>query len=70
MKIIDIINNTPDTMEVPWGVWTCFGQNTKQIMFAGKQVSLGEDFKSVQEVRAAIEWYANQLGGKVKWSKE
>lgn len=46
-------------IEVPYHVWTCFGD----------QASLGEDAKSLDELRKAIEWYVEQLDGKVKWSK-
>lgn len=57
-------------IEVPFHVWRMFGQNSKVISMAGNQASLGEDFGSLQELRTAIEWYVEQLGGKVKWEKE
>ena len=56
-------------IEVPYHVWTCFGDKSKIITLAGDQASLGEDYKSLEELRTAIEWYAGQLGGKIKWSK-
>lgn len=56
-------------IEVPYSVWTCFGEQSKVISIAGKQASLGEDYKEIEELRKAIEWYADQLGGKVKWEK-
>ena len=57
-------------IEVPFHVWRMFGQNSKVISMAGNQASLGEDFGSLQELITAIEWYVEQLGGKVKWEKE
>ena len=57
-------------IEVPFHVWRMFGQNCKVISMAGNQASLGEDFGSLQELRTAVEWYASQLGGTIKWEKE
>jgi hypothetical protein len=54
--------------EVPFNVWNKFGERTKFISFFGDQISLGEDYASLEEVRAAIEWYVEQLGGEVKWN--
>lgn len=56
-------------IEVPYHVWRMFGENSKFIVTAGAQASLGEDYGSLQELRSAIEWYADQLGGKIKWEK-
>jgi hypothetical protein len=56
-------------IQVPYNVWTCFGEKAKLITLAGDQASLGEDYHTLPELREAIEWYANQLGGKVKWYK-
>jgi len=33
-------------------------------------VSFGEDFGTLNEVRNALEWYVAQMGGKVKWKNE
>lgn len=57
-------------IDVPFYVWRMFGQNCKVISMAGGQASLGEDYGSLQELRSAIEWYVDQLGGKVKWEEE
>lgn len=58
-------------IEVPWNVWRMFGDKSKNgiIEICGDQASFGEDFGSKEELRFAIEWYAEQLGGKVKWEK-
>jgi len=56
-------------IQVPYNVWTCFGEKAKLITLAGDQASLGEDYRTLPEIREAIEWYAVQLGGKVKWGK-
>lgn len=56
-------------IDVPYNVWTKFGEKSKQVLIAGDQVSLGEDYASLEQAQEAIEWYVNQLGGKVEWSK-
>jgi hypothetical protein len=56
-------------IQVPFDVWRFFGINSKNIMVAGDQASLGEDFGKIEELRKAIEFYVDQLGGTVKWSK-
>jgi hypothetical protein len=56
-------------VEVPWRVWTKFGENSKKVFIHGDQLCLGEDYGNLEEVRSAIAWYVEQLGGKVKWSK-
>jgi hypothetical protein len=58
-------------IEVPWNVWRMFGNKSKNgtIEIRGDQASFGEDFGSKEELRVAIEWYVDQLGGKVKWGK-
>lgn len=57
-------------IEVPYHVWRIFGQNCKLIIMAGNQASFGEDFGSLQELRSAVQWYVEELGGKVKWEKK
>jgi hypothetical protein len=58
-------------IEVPWHVWRMLGENSKFITLAGNQASLTMegDYGSMEELRAAVEWYVDQLGGKVKWGK-
>jgi hypothetical protein len=58
-------------IEVPWHVWTKFGQCAKKISLHGNQASLTDeaDFANLEELRIAIDWYAEQLGGKIKWEK-
>lgn len=57
-------------IEVPHSVWSLFGENCKKITIAGNQASFGEDYAEVDQLRNAIDWYADQLGGKVKWEKK
>lgn len=54
-------------IEVPYNVWRFIGSNSKYINEAGNAASLGEDYGTIYELRNAIEWYVDQLGGKVKW---
>lgn len=70
MKIIEQVELQKD-IEVPWHVWRMFGEGAKHITVMGKQVSLTSesDFGSVEELRKAVEWYVEQLGGTVKWGK-
>lgn len=68
--LIEILRQTPDELEAPWEVWTTMGDQSKKIMFAGKQISLGGDYKSLDEARATIDWYVRQLGGTAKWGEE
>lgn len=69
MRLKDQLKLQKD-IEVPYHVWRMFGENAKHIAIAGNQASLGEDFGSLQELRNALKWYIEQLGGKVKWEKE
>jgi hypothetical protein len=56
-------------IEVPYHVWRFLGSQSKVILVAGDRASLGEDFGKVEELRKAIEFYVDQLGGTVKWGK-
>lgn len=71
MKIIEQVKLQED-IKVPWHVWTKFGESAKHVTIMGKQVSLTSegDFGSIDEIREAIEFYVDQLGGTVKWSKK
>ena len=69
MKIKDQLKLQKD-IEVPWHVWSKFGSKSKIVSISGNQASLGEDYGTIQELRAAIEWYAEQLGGKIRWKDE
>ncbi len=55
-------------VEVPYEAWTMFGQQQKTISIFGNEISLGEDYGTVEAARTAIEFYVTQLGGTVKWS--
>lgn len=70
MKIKEQLKLQSD-IEVPYHVWTAIGNNAKKISIMGHQASLtnDSDYKDIAELRKAIEWYADQLGGKIKWEK-
>lgn len=70
MKLKDRLE-LQSNIEVPWNVWRMFGnvEKTAVIYVQGNQASFGEDFGDLEELRTAIEWYADQLGGKIKWEK-
>lgn len=58
-------------VEAPFIVTRTIG--TKRLAIMGDQVSIGHDdcdYVSVGEARLALEWYVEQLGGVVKWSKK
>lgn len=58
-------------VEVPYRVGKVFPNEryNNKIAIMGDEVCLGGDYVSVDGARAAIEFYARQLGGKVEWSK-
>jgi hypothetical protein len=64
------IQKVGTTVEVPYEVWTAFGSNCRELSISQTDICLGEDYKSLRQARAAIEWYVNQLGGKVKWESD
>ena len=68
MKLIEQLKLQKD-IEVPWYVWRMFGSQCKFITLAGNQASLGEDYGTAEELRKAVEFYVEQLGGTVKWGK-
>lgn len=69
-KIIEQVKLQED-IEVPWHVWRMFGHCAKRISLHGNQASLTNegDFGNQEELRKAIEFYVDQLGGTVKWGK-
>jgi hypothetical protein len=70
MKLKEQLSLQKD-IEVPWHVWTKLGPCAKKISLAGDQASLTNeaDYASLEDLRKAIEFYVDQLGGTVKWSK-
>lgn len=68
-KAIDIVTKlTP--IKFPYHVARFFEGNSQEIEFATKeQISFGEDYGSLGEIREAVAWFVNQLGGTVKWKK-
>lgn len=67
-KLIEQIKLQKD-IEVPFHTWRFFGSSCKRINLAGEQASFGEDYGNVEELRKAIEFYVEQLGGKVNWKE-
>ena len=69
-KIIEQVKLQED-IEVPWHVWRLLGNCAKRISLHGNQASLTNqgDFGNQEELRKAIEFYVDQLGGTVKWGK-
>lgn len=68
MKTIkQTLDEAPEDITVPYNVWRFFGSSKKTVDFAGDQASLGEDFGTLGELRDAVKWYVEQLGGTVKW---
>jgi hypothetical protein len=65
-RAIDIIVTQPD-IQIPWEVARFM--DSKTIRFFGDQICLSNegDYATLAEARKAIEWYVDQLGGKVKW---
>ena len=67
-RAVDIVRDyTP--VVVPYDVWHLFGSQCKSIEFASDRLSFGEDYASIEEARLALEFYVEQLGGKIKWEK-
>lgn len=56
-------------IEVPFEVWRFLGGQSKKILVRGDEASLGEDFGNREQLRKALEFYIDQLGGKVEWEK-
>ena len=71
MKVKDQLRLQHD-IEVPYNVWRMFGtkEKTGTITLSGNQACFGEDYGTLPELRAAIEWYADQLGGKINWEEK
>ena len=57
-------------IDVPYEVWVIFGEAAKYIGIAGQQASLGGDFMEIEQIRKALEWYADQAGGTISWKDE
>jgi hypothetical protein len=66
MKVVDQLKLQKD-IEVPYNVWRFFRSESKEILVRGNEASFGEDFGTKEELRKAIEFYVDQLGGKVTW---
>lgn len=72
MKVIEraVEIDKLNEVEVPYYVWALFGDGCKTIRVIGsKEISLGEDYTSIDQIRIALDWYADHFGGKVKWKK-
>jgi hypothetical protein len=62
------IKDIDTVVEVPWNVWRLFGTQQQRINIVdSNEISLGEDYATLEEARTAIKFYVEQFGGKVKW---
>lgn len=73
MKAIEVYKQTQklreEQDEIPWAVKRIFRDGHFEIDIVGEQVSCGEDYVQMYELRGAFEFIVEQLGGKIKWSK-
>jgi hypothetical protein len=76
MKLIDrykAIQQISPKVKVPfWDVSRIVqGDGHKELEIVGDMIGLGgeSDLASPEEVRHALTWYVEQLGGTVKWKK-
>lgn len=72
MKAIELhkVSVEHSKKQVPWEVFRVFG--SKHISFMGDQISFDgadNDYVSLDELRAALEWLVKDFGGTVKWPK-
>lgn len=70
MKLIDKfakIQKIGTHVDVPWSIYRILGP--KRIYIIGDQIDLGVDTGDIEEVRNAVAYYVEQLGGKVEWGK-
>lgn len=63
----DAIQKIGTEVDVPHYAWTTFMPEYRSISIVGTDICLGEDYKSIEQARAGIEFYVTQLGGTVKW---
>lgn len=59
-------------IEVPYSVWSVTTGKAHSIrIITTNEISVFEDsdFCSLEQLRTALDWYANQLGGKITWKK-
>lgn len=59
-------------IEVPWKVWTKMGEDFKYMEVFGSNayLSTSADSGTLDELRVAVEFYVEQLGGEVKWGNK
>lgn len=69
IRAVDVLVTQPD-IDIPWKVYTVVSDSEIQISILGDQLFIGGgDYVKLDEARNAIEWFVDQLGGKVKWDK-
>lgn len=61
------------SIDIPWEVY-CFlphdGVIAKEMEIYGDQIGIGGDFMNLAESQTAIQWFVDQLGGKVQWKEK
>jgi hypothetical protein len=65
-RAIDIIIKQ-EPVKFPHYVMRFFADGSRQIDISGDQVSFGEDYGSLKEIRKCLEWLVDQFGGNIKW---
>lgn len=77
MKAIDRYKKVQELKidTVPYNVWTTFECEQKYlsnqgIQIMGEFISLGGDYKNLDEIKESLEWLVDQFGGKVKWGRK
>lgn len=54
---------------LPFDFWRFVGNKQRTIGIFGDQLSMGEDYMDLQEVRQAFSKVVAELGGTIKWEK-
>lgn len=54
------------TVQVPFSVKRAF-QGDLELIIMGNQVSFGEDYLYIEEAREVVQYFVEQMGGKVEW---
>jgi hypothetical protein len=74
MKIHDAYKRTQKIQSkidtVPYKVWTTFAERQFSMDIMGDQISINDgDYKSLDEIREALDWMVQQFGGSTEWNK-
>ncbi len=69
MKTKKLVNQLDEynPITVPYDVWRFVGSKELDVMGNQACLSVTSDFGTKEQLRNALDWYVDQLGGKVKW---